>query len=333
MISSAASNISKNLESWQRGVTIGIPVYNEEPFIEATVRSAASQCEVAIISDNCSTDRSSDICLELAREYSNVIFVQQTTNIGALNNFKFVLNEAQTPYFMWLGGHDLHPSGYVKKLRERLDEDDSSVLAYGAAKHIDRSGNTTSHYDYFFSDSLTNEQPSIRLNAIIKYLFDCSLIYGLFRTAALKKSWVDANFLGGDHVLLAKASIAGKFLYEPTINLIRLDPHLHDTPASQLERISGLKHQDGQRLTLRDMQKSQNELVVQLSKQMSMRGLFFRLNSRFWLVNRFGPFGETWWKRIFEKVLRKTGRIAIKCRKIIQYFSGKNFHQHSEEKI
>jgi len=321
MTLTAVSNVSQNLETWQRGVTIGIPVYNEESFIEATVRSAAPQCEVVILSDNCSTDRSAEICQALAEECPNVVFVQQASNIGALNNFKFVLDEAKTPYFMWLGGHDLQPSGYVRRLRELLNKDTSSVLAYGAAKHVDLYGKETSYYDYFFSDLLANEQPTIRLYAIVKYLYDCSLIYGLFRTAALKSAWVDANYLGGDHVLLSKAAIAGKFLYEPTIFFVRLDPHLHDTSALQLERITGVNQQERQQFFRREMQKSQFALVVQISKQMGLHGFFYRLNSRFWLVNRFGPFGEIWWKRVLEKVLRKTGRIAIKCRKMIHYLN------------
>lgn len=86
-----------------KSVTIGIPLYNEESYIEEALRAAASQCGSVWVSDNASTDGSAKICEKLIGEYPNVNFVQQPQNMGAVANFKFLLDKAETPLFHVVG--------------------------------------------------------------------------------------------------------------------------------------------------------------------------------------------------------------------------------------
>ncbi len=299
------------------GVTIGIPLYNEELFIEATIRSAAPQCEVLLIADNCSTDNSVQIVEKLAEEYPHVVFYRHKSNRGASKNFEFILNEANTPYFMWLGAHDLIPPKYVQCLKETLEKDLSASLAFGGAIHIDRVGNEVSRYQYTFSDHLAKSRASERLLAIIKYLHDCSLIHGLFRTSSLKAAWGDMHYLKGDQVLLARAILGGKFLYTPETSLLRRKVRHTVSDAAQLERITGVKHGDRVCLPPTEMQCAQYELAVQESRQMVSGALAFRTSARFWLVSRFGPFSKRKAGRIIEKVVHDVCRGMSICRRAI----------------
>jgi glycosyltransferase involved in cell wall biosynthesis len=317
MIDLSISNLTGLRDPGCSGVTIGIPVYNEELFIEATIRSAAPQCEVLLIVDNCSTDNSARVVERLAGEYPNVIFHRHKSNRGAAKNFEFILNEAKTPYFMWLGAHDLIPPKYVWRLKELLDKDRSASLAFGGTTHIDRLGKEVSRYEYTFSDHLAKNHASDRLLAIIKFLHDCSLIHGLFRTASLKAAWGGMEYLKGDHVLLARAILGGKFLYAPETSLFRREVRHTVSDAAQLERISGLKQEDRVRLPATEMQCAQYELAVQESRQMVSGALAFRTGAWFWLVSRFGPFSKRKAERIIEKVVYEFSRGIRICRRAI----------------
>jgi len=284
----------------RNGVTIGMPLFNEEKYIEATIRSAALQCEVLWISDNASNDRTAAICDELSREFNNINFVRQKINQGAMFNFNYVLNKTTTPYFMWLGGHDMLSPEYVQKLVKLLEKNPDAVLAYGASQHIDASGVQTGKYEYFYHDLLEDESDKVRTLGLIRHLTDCSILHGLFRTKTLLISQKETGafaYRGLDHVLLGHAALKGKFVYDPNVYLIRRDVHLIDTTEDQLIRLED-KIPNQEQLSFRMMQRRHYALAVQVSKNNGLSGLMFRIKARYYLVERFGPFGEvfiTYW--------------------------------------
>jgi glycosyltransferase involved in cell wall biosynthesis len=308
-------------ELWRSGVTIAIPVYNEEQFVEAAIRSAVSQCETLLISDNDSTDSSADICKKLSSEFDNIIFVSHAQNLGAVKNFEFLLQSAKTPFFMWLGAHDLIPNDYVRKLRERLDADTSSVLAYGAAHHIDRSGNMVTDYEYTQATTFSADEASTRLMAAIQYLDDCSIVHGLFRTHALKNSWLQLHCLGVDHVLLSRTILHGRFSYAPTTFLARRDVHLQDSASAQLARITGQLNDT--RTSYLEMQQHQYGLAVNASQTLGWAGMLYRLRARYWLVHRFGPFGQSRVSALLDKLLYAFSVIWRKFGRLLKSFKPK----------
>ncbi|MGH8110164.1 MAG: glycosyltransferase family 2 protein [Arenimonas sp.] len=283
-------------------VTIAIPVYNEERFIAYAVQSALPQCQVLLVSDNASTDGSFGIAETLCEDHRHARCHRQTENIGAANNFKFLLDQATTPYFMWLGGHDAIPDGYVAKLKQALDENKNAVLAFGAAQHITADGKPAFVYDYFYSDSLIDDSASERVLGLVRFLSDCSLIHGIFRTDTLRKAWADEKYLGMDHVLLTKAALDGKLVYVPETHLLRRDVHSNDTPEAQLVRITGTTgDESGKDYT--GMQKQQYELASIAIGGKSLSSLFFLMKTRYYLVLRFGPFARRASTRLLERLL------------------------------
>ena len=105
-------------------VSIGIPVYNGENFIREALRSLIAQTfsdfEV-VISDNCSTDRTQAICREYALLDSRFSYFRHEYNVGAFNNFKFVLESSRGKYFMWLACDDfLSNAQYLSQLVSML---------------------------------------------------------------------------------------------------------------------------------------------------------------------------------------------------------------------
>jgi glycosyltransferase involved in cell wall biosynthesis len=97
-------------------VSIGMPVYNGEKYIRNALDSLLTQTFTdfeLIISDNASTDNTQAISEEYVRRDPRVRYVRQQENKGAAVNFKFVLNSAQTDFFMWAAYDDLWAPDYL----------------------------------------------------------------------------------------------------------------------------------------------------------------------------------------------------------------------------
>ncbi len=107
-------------------LTVGIPVFNEEKYLQNTIKSVLEHeypnLEI-LISDNASTDNSYAIAAEYAEKYPYVRLIRQEKNIGATENFKFLLREAGGEYFIWLGGHDILGKGFLTAAAEAMMSD------------------------------------------------------------------------------------------------------------------------------------------------------------------------------------------------------------------
>lgn len=111
---------------------ISIPVFNEEQYISETLNSVINQTIsnfIVIISDNCSTDRTGEICKYYADIYPNIYYTKLPQNIGAAKNFLFLRDNTNAKYQMWLGGHDLISPNYIKNAVELLDNTPEAVIA------------------------------------------------------------------------------------------------------------------------------------------------------------------------------------------------------------
>jgi glycosyltransferase involved in cell wall biosynthesis len=94
-------------------VVLGVPALNEAKFIWKTLDSIQRQTHAdfaVLISDNGSTDDTAAICERFAAEDPRFHFFRQPNNIGSSNNFNFLRKSTDSPFFAWVGGHDmLHP--------------------------------------------------------------------------------------------------------------------------------------------------------------------------------------------------------------------------------
>lgn len=192
-------------------VTIGIPVFNEEARIEQAVRSAVGQCEKLIISDNASTDRTGEICQRLADEFSNIQYTRQPSNLGANQNWKFILDRVDTRFLLFLGSHDQLAPGSIENLLSTLESDPCILGAYGRLIY-DYDGRLEE--DILFNNWTggTENTPHSRIKSLV--YSDISLgwaIYGLFRTKTIKELFHHSLLpQGGDIILLGHILSIGK---------------------------------------------------------------------------------------------------------------------------
>jgi glycosyltransferase involved in cell wall biosynthesis len=113
-------------------LSIGLPVYNGEKFIKKKLISLLSSnfhdFEL-IISDNFSTDNTKQICQEFAKKDERIKFFQQSENIGIWKNFAFVLQQANSNYFMWTSVDDNILPGFFEKNIHILESDSNIVCS------------------------------------------------------------------------------------------------------------------------------------------------------------------------------------------------------------
>jgi glycosyltransferase involved in cell wall biosynthesis len=102
-------------------VTIGLPVFNGGDHLDETLGSLSRQTfgdyEI-IVSDNASTDITQEIVEKWARTNSRVRYFRQDKNIGPIENLRWIVKEAQSPWFMAASHDDRWSIDFVKLLYE-----------------------------------------------------------------------------------------------------------------------------------------------------------------------------------------------------------------------
>lgn len=197
-------------------LTVIIPLYNDVKYIRETILSCIGEAGRVVVYDNASTDGSSDICAELAAQYDNVHHVRHPANIGAFDNMQKALQECATPYFCFVGSHDLLTPGYTAAMLKTMAADPSLQLAQGTIQHIDESGRllpkpTTPAW---INDS-RSMPPLTRVGVFVKKLRDCFLYYGVWRTEAARAVWTPQPVLGFDRFIIIRAAANGPIAYVP----------------------------------------------------------------------------------------------------------------------
>jgi glycosyltransferase involved in cell wall biosynthesis len=179
-------------------VSIGLPVYNGELFVREALDSLLDQTFKdfeLIISDNASTDSTGSICNEYAKRDTRIRYIRQTKNIGAVPNFKFVLDEAAGEYFMWAAADDIRSPDCIETYLKYIGKAGGIFTTYAI---FDRKTNTISKSEIIIlSENYTN-------NKLLRIFFkklDTDLLWGLYKRKLIINlplpnfDWFDAYFM------------------------------------------------------------------------------------------------------------------------------------------
>ena len=192
-------------------VSVGIFVFNEVKFIEEAIVSVINQTyqnlEI-IVSDNCSTDGTIEIIERYAQRDPRIKFYRQEQNIGAHENFKFVLHKSTGEYFMWMGGHDIILPSLVERAVSVFKINNKSVLVYSDSEFINHEGLTISKSANSNIDNY-NLSRTDRLKNLINNIGYCTPVYGLFKKSVLKNIPI-YHMVGNDNLILFYAAYLGE---------------------------------------------------------------------------------------------------------------------------
>lgn len=125
--------------------SVVIPVYNTEKYIEKCVYSLVSQnyksCEIILIND-CSTDGSSQLCNFFAKQYSNVVVINQPENKGVSAARNKGIEVATGDYILFVDSDDFVAEDYFEVLDRLLEGERYELVSFGNYEYlIDGDGN------------------------------------------------------------------------------------------------------------------------------------------------------------------------------------------------
>ena len=129
-------------------VSVCITTYNQKEYIVPTVMSVLAQAgqgvdfelEV-ILGDDCSTDGSSEILSELAARYTGILkYHRHSVNLGANENFKYLIRQAMGDFIAHLDGDDYWLPEKLSRQLIRMSENAELAACYANAIVLDPGG-------------------------------------------------------------------------------------------------------------------------------------------------------------------------------------------------
>lgn len=218
-------------------ISIGLPVYNGENYIREAIDSLLAQTVAdleLIISDNCSSDGTRRICEDYAQRDSRVRYFRNETNLGASRNYNRTFELATSPYFKWTSHDDCCAPDFLKRCLDILEAEPEVVLVYSQTRFIDADGNPTGVY----ADDLhlREEVPHERLRTFLARPGWCHPVFGLIRSAVLRKTLLIGNFPRSDRNLIGELALYGQIYEIPDCLFLRRLHPLISTTVNETEQ-------------------------------------------------------------------------------------------------
>lgn len=119
-------------------LSITIPTWNRAAFLKMTLEQLASQLSELLVdieilvSDNASTDNTSEIIAEFLQRQIPITYVRNSENIGSDRNIAQCFNLAKGHYVLILGDDDLLVDGSLQRLVHLLSEHTYGTVAFRA---------------------------------------------------------------------------------------------------------------------------------------------------------------------------------------------------------
>ena len=197
-------------------ITIGIPTVNSELRISTQLDSLLAQTHgdfKILISDNASTDCTYDICQDYCNRDSRVTVISQPERLSMGDNFKFLLDKAETTYFTWQSDDDFLDKKWLEVTHGELEARPEINMAFTDST-LEKDGvdnKLKKNYDI-------NIDPLLRLHQLFLdkryHLWVFVGAQGLWRTEHLQQCfsrliqvYEHESFLGIDNLLMFTSEI------------------------------------------------------------------------------------------------------------------------------
>lgn len=201
-------------------ICIGMLVYNGERYVRQALDSLLAQDYEnfeLVISDNASTDSTSEICLEYASRDKRIRYYRNERNMGAAWNFNRVFELSSGEYFMCASHDDWWAPNYLSSCLKALSASESIVLAGAMCESIDNETGKLRFIDHGLTTvGLCPRERFMRYKSAIHGGGHIGSIFcGLYRRDALREIMPIKKVIAGDHLILAELCFHGEFITVP----------------------------------------------------------------------------------------------------------------------
>ena len=243
-------------------LSIGMPVYNGELFIERAIESILAQTFTdfeLIISDNASTDSTQEICQNFSKKDDRIRIFKQEKNIGIHRNFYFLLSQAKGEYFAWAAVDDYLDKDFMEKNLKVLESHNSivssigKIIPYGTESlKIDSKLVDTSNYPKFLKNyvkrgrhkKMVDTGPvsgdiNTKIRTLLKITKSLGRWYGVHRTEQLKQCIVKRPFIDVEVAVFLNLLKLGDFYEESSTTLYEFDEGISSHGIINMAKYSG----------------------------------------------------------------------------------------------
>jgi len=219
-------------------LTIGLPVYNGQNYLEQAVRALLAQTYTdfeLVISDNASTDQTSAMCAAFAAEDPRVRHVRHEENQGLIWNFNRAFELARGTYFKWSAHDDLLGPDFLRLCVEALEADPSLAVCCTTVAVIDAEGyelqpgvnegdtvrdplGVTRLRDRSGDErGLESESIARRHRGVLLESTRCYEEFGVIRADAIRATPLREYYPGSEKVFLTELALQGKVKVLPEV--------------------------------------------------------------------------------------------------------------------
>jgi glycosyltransferase involved in cell wall biosynthesis len=195
-------------------VTLGVTTCNVERYLAGAFDSVLAQDYTdfeVVVCDNASIDSTWEICRRYAAKDSRFRIFQNATNIGEAGNFARVVSLARGELFRLTAHDDLLAPTLLSRCVEAMDAEPTAIMAYPRSIIIDDDGEEQGTCPR--DAAVTQARPSGRVRALMTSWALCNEIFGLIRTAELRKTRLLSPTLpSADRRVLMELVVRGRFL-------------------------------------------------------------------------------------------------------------------------
>jgi glycosyltransferase involved in cell wall biosynthesis len=203
-------------------LTIGVPVYNGEPYLAEALDSLLSQDFTdfrVVVADNASTDATPDICSDYHAKDDRITYVRHATNIGGAGNWTWLAERATSPLFKWASADDVCAPQMLSACVGALDEHPGAVLAYPRTVMMDEDGIPVEVCRHRLH--VLDEDPAVRIHTVTMALYHANALHGVIRTRPLQETSLIQPWLGSDFTTLSELALRGSILEVPELLFFR----------------------------------------------------------------------------------------------------------------
>jgi glycosyltransferase involved in cell wall biosynthesis len=197
-------------------VSIGLPVFNGENFLEKTLKCIISQSYENIevlISDNNSADKTREICCDYASKDKRIVYSKNENNLGASCNYNVVFKRSRGEYFKWAAHDDLFSINFVEECVKVLSSETACPLCHSKVLEIDENERIIKRYPS--CERFSNKDAVRRFFECICKPHSQSAVFGVFRTSVLSNTRLIGNYSSSDRTLLGEVALRGPIIEIP----------------------------------------------------------------------------------------------------------------------
>ena len=204
-------------------VSVGLPVYNGENYLDQALDALLSQTFTdfeLIVSDNASTDATAEICQRYASADSRIRYFRQPRNIGGSPNQDFVFQQSRGELFKLAAHDDLYGKELLERCVDVLDRHPEVVLCHADMAYVDGAGDLIERYDY----TMATDSPSApeRFESLL-YTSGGDDEYGVVRSDVLRRVRPLDSYHNPGRPYVAEIALHGPFRQVPELLYFRRD--------------------------------------------------------------------------------------------------------------